>query len=175
MWRFFLQNYNSKPITHRIDWSTQADFKFFSDASGSGYAAVLGAKWIQGRFPESWIPKSIAIKELVPIYLAYRLWSSELQHSKILFFVDNMSVKWALHNHTSHDKIMMKMIRVMIKLSVKHDIIFDSQHIPGRHNLIADALSRFQVQKALTWAPWLHKDPSTLPHSWLPWSRDRRT
>ncbi|MCP3931187.1 MAG: hypothetical protein GY705_19050, partial [Bacteroidetes bacterium] len=54
MWRLLLNSFNSRPICPRIDWSTQTDFKFFTDACGFGYAAVLGDRWIQGRFPDHW-------------------------------------------------------------------------------------------------------------------------
>ena len=51
-WREFLVNFNGKRLLSRQVWNSAADLKF-SDASGMGYAAIVGHKWIQGSFPES--------------------------------------------------------------------------------------------------------------------------
>ncbi|MCP3933051.1 MAG: hypothetical protein GY705_28605, partial [Bacteroidetes bacterium] len=75
MWEYFLLHSNGSNIIKTINWSTDSDFKFYSDASGFAYAVVFGEHWIQGEFPVSWKDKSIAIKELVPIFLAFMKWS----------------------------------------------------------------------------------------------------
>ncbi|MCP3932293.1 MAG: hypothetical protein GY705_24740 [Bacteroidetes bacterium] len=169
-WKYFLDKFNSTPILPPINWTVDIKWKLFSDACGKGFASVFGHKWFLGSFPSHWLGKSIAIKELTPIFLSFILWIKYFENSKICFLVDNQSVMYVLRAKTSKDPILMGMIRKMVALSMIHNVMFSAVHIPGKHNVIADLLSRFQVEKAQKWAPWLDKEPTTFPKKLLPWS-----
>ena len=171
-WLTFLKQFNGTTVIRHINWSHDFDWRFYSDASGRGYAAIFGHKWVHGAFPIQWESKNIAVKELVPIYLAFQLWAKDFQHSKIKFVVDNASVVAILQNHTSTDPDIMYMIRHMVVLALKHNIVFSAAHIPGRHNVICDLISRFQVQKALDMTPWLQKSPHKVDEDLMPWFSD---
>ncbi|MCP3928348.1 MAG: hypothetical protein GY705_04535, partial [Bacteroidetes bacterium] len=73
VWKCLLENFNGTCIISSINWDTP-NWKIFSDASGEAYGVVLGDMWLQGEFPEEWKRKSIAIQELVPVYLAMIVW-----------------------------------------------------------------------------------------------------
>ena len=62
--------------------------------------------------------------------------------------VDNESIVHSLRSKTSRDPIFMSMVRRVVVLSMLYNIQFSSFHVPGRHNVIADLCSRFQVEKA---------------------------
>ena len=170
-WKYFLQKFSSTPILPKIDWKVDVNWRLYSDASGKGFSSIFGSMWIMGKFPVSWWPKSIAIKELTPIYLGFCMWIKLLQNSKICFLVDNESIVHVLRSKTSRDPIIMSMIRRMVVLSMLHNIQFYALHVPGRHNVVADLCSRFQVDKARKWAQWLDKDPTPIPKKLLPWSK----
>ena len=172
VWKLFLTSFNFTKIRRRIDWEQEVDWKFFSDACGLSYAAVFGHKWIQGTFPGDWMKTNIAIKELVPIYLAFRLWAPTLAHANILFRVDNEAICYVLSNHTSKEKSIMAMVRHMVLLALEHDITFSASHIPGKYNVIPDLLSRLQTKKALEIGRFLDPAPHQVPQDWLPWSND---
>ncbi len=169
-WKYFLQHFNSCPILPEVKWSASVKWKLFSDASGKGYAAIFGHKWIGGEFPKCWDSKSIAIKELTPIYLAFCLWIEFFKNEKICFLVDNMSVVHILRSKTSKDQILMSMVRKMVVLGMLNNVMFTAVHIPGKHNVVADLLSRFSFQKVRKVAPWLDAQPTKLPKKWYPWS-----
>ncbi|MCP3933623.1 MAG: hypothetical protein GY705_31535 [Bacteroidetes bacterium] len=59
-WIYFLDKFSATPILPPVKWTADVKWKLFSDASGRGFASVFGHKWFMGRFPEFWIPKSIA-------------------------------------------------------------------------------------------------------------------
>ena len=40
----------------------------------------------------------------------------------------------------------MDLVRFLVLISMKHNFLVRARHVPGVHNEIADALSRFQVQ-----------------------------
>ena len=168
-WKYFLSNFNCAPIMLPIQWSLDVDWKLFSDASGRGYAGIFGSHWVAGEFPDSWQDKSIAVKELAPIYITFTFWVKLLANSKILFLMDNYSVVHVLRSKTSRDPILMGMIRKMVVLSMLHNITFSANHIVGKHNVISDLISTFQVEKARELAPWLDEQPTKIPRGFLPW------
>ncbi len=86
--------------------------------------------------------------------------------------VDNMSVFFVLRNKTSKDCVTMGMIRKMVVVSMLHTIMFSAMHISGKHNVVTDALSRFQISRARGWAPWLKETPTQVKESFYPWSQE---
>ena len=86
----------------------------YSDASGFGFAAIFGSRWLQGRFPVTWVNVNIAIKELLPIVLAIRCWGAKMQNSRILFFSDNQSVVQIINTQTSREPMLMQLVRELV-------------------------------------------------------------
>ena len=168
-WKIFLDQFNGRFLCLPNKWSSSNTIKLYTDASGFGFAAVYGSNWFQGRFPDDWKHVNIAIKELLPISLAVRLWGQKMANSRILFMSDNISVVQIINSQTSRDSVLMDMVRSLVVSTMTHNIDFKSKHIPGKLNIIADGLSRFQVEKVFAVAPWLKKDPQIIPAEWLPW------
>ena len=50
---------------------------------------------------------------------------------------------------------------------MKHNFLVRARHVPGVHNEIADALSRFQVQRFRELAPGADQTPCTIPPSFM--------
>ena len=168
-WTQFLKAFNGVQLMKQEIWTSTNSFKLFSDASFLACAALFGSKWLRVEFPPQWSSVHIAPKELLPISLAFRYWAPLLKDSNIVFLVDNISVVHVINNKTSKDKIMMALIRQMMVTALFFNIQFCSRHIPGRHNLIPDLLSRLQDSKARSLAPWLSKSQVQVPTDWLPW------
>ena len=169
MWLHFLSNFNGKILISSHFWVKSSHIKFYSDASGSGYASVNGTSWIQGAFPPDWSKVNIAVKELLPLSLGFRFWAPRLKGSNLIFMVDNMAIVQVLQSQTSKDPHIMSLLRPMVITAMLHNIQFYAYHIPGKLNVIPDLLSRFQIQKALSLAPWLDRSPLQVPSAWLPW------
>ena len=168
-WSSFLDNFNGRVMCLPEAWESSKVLKLFSDASGKAYAAVLGHQWIQGSFPEAWLSKNIAVKELLPIALALRLWGPKLANKRIIFMTDNEAIVAVINHQSSKHPELMSLVRSLVMSSLQNNILFIAKHIPGRHNVIADFLSRYQVAKALKMAPWLDPQPLATPPEWLPW------
>ena len=168
-WKVFLDKFNGCFLCLPNRWVSSNTMKLFTDASGTGYAAVFGSHWIQGRFPDSWIKVNIAVKELLPIVLAVQLWGHQMKNSRILFMSDNQSVVYVINARTSKDTVMMDLLRKLVIATMSNNIDFQSKHIPGKYNVIADLLSRFQEEKVFHMAPWIRKTKTEVPMDWLPW------
>ena len=140
----------------------------FTDASAAAYAAVLGSHWIHGFFPPSWKDTNILIIELLPIVLAVHYWASP-SDSRILFHCDNQAIVAVINKQTSQDNITMSLILSLVFSCLKYSIMFVAKHIPGKHNVIADLLSRSQFTAAQKINPALDKTPQQIPATCLPW------
>ena len=135
----------------------------FTDAAGSvGFGAYFRGAWFNGKWlkhQELTAPGiSIAWQEMYAIVAAAATWSPELQCKKIVFNTDNMSIIQAWKKRSSRDhKLMLNLI------AARGNFMIKLVHIPGKTNEIADALSRFQVQRFRSLAPHAALTPTPIP------------
>lgn len=169
MWLVFIKQYNGTSMFINQTWLTSDTIRLYSDAAGAhGYAVVYGAQWAAGSFPTSWDQYGICLKELYPIALAMCLWGHNWANRKVMFLTDNMSCAFILNTLTSKETNTMKLVRHMVLKAMKHNVLFKGEHIPGRHNVVADLLSRSKFQRARQLATWLEELPVTIPAQLLP-------
>ena len=82
---------------------------------------------------------------------------------------DNMSVVSVINSLTSRDVSIMQLLRELVVACMRHNIQLAFKHVPGKTNVIADALSRFQNDSAHQAAPWLNQQADHFPADFLPW------
>ena len=170
-WITFMEGFNGKSVLLQDRWMSSDSLKLFSDsASTRGYAAVFGSQWFSGEWPALWQQYHITVLELFPIVAAIEYWGHQLRDKCILLLCDNKAVVDIINSQTSKDITVMILVRRLVVTSLKFNILFKSKHIPGKHNVIPDLLSRFQTETALQKAPWLNKLPTQLPEYILPWT-----
>jgi hypothetical protein len=168
-WLSFLEQFNGVSIFLEPVWSPSNSVSLYSDASGVGFAAVFGNRYLQGRWPTSWLHHSIALKELFPITLAIELWGNSLSNKRIMFFCDNSSVVSIINSQTSKQSDIMRLVRRLTIASMSFNILFRAQHIPGVDNVVSDRLSRFAEFQARLAAPALNSSPDAIPPRLQPW------
>jgi hypothetical protein len=115
-----------------------------------GYGGIYGSSW----FSKAWKTHqlisastgiSIAWQELFAIVVAAALWGSQWRAKRILFWCDNASVVAALKKCTSPKVRIMTLIRTLLSLAWEFNFEFAARHVAGTENLLADPLSRLQV------------------------------
>ena len=127
--------------------SAPTDVEVTSDAAGSlGFGAYFNAEWFSGAWAPSQADQSIAYKERFPVVVALHVWGSQWFWRHVLFRSDNEAVIHILHSRTSKVPCIMHLLRLLLSAAARFNFTFTSQHIPGIHNNIADALSRFHWQ-----------------------------
>ena len=104
-WLIFLQSFNGVSVLLDEHWISSEKLELFTDASNHGFAGVLKGKWFQGGWPSSWEQKHITIKELFPIVLALKMWSSHLRDRRLLILYDNQSVVCIINSQFSVHKV----------------------------------------------------------------------
>ena len=168
-WAMFLENYNGVSLIINDQWLASEKLELFTDASGIGFAGTLIGQWLQGYWPPSWNNFNIAIKELFPIILALILWSNILKDKHLLILRDNEAVVCVINSLTSKEKHLMSLIRTMTVSLMRNNVILRAQHVPGKQNIIADTLSRFQDTPEQRVQFGLYHLQSVIPQHLMPW------
>ena len=92
--------------------------------------------------PAEFVPENINIQELYPILMAIRRWGHKWRDKKVVCFSDNTHVVCALNKGKSVNSYAMDFLRQLFWLTALFNCQLVAVHIPGRENVIADALSR---------------------------------
>ena len=57
----------------------------------------------------------------------------------------------------------MVLVRHLVKICMKYNILIKSSHLSGESNILADSLSRQDLGKARRLAPWLDHEQIVIP------------
>ena len=154
VWLTFLTSFNGVYFFRNEIWENSVKLKLFTDAAGSlGFGAIFGNAWCYGRWPDEWLHRNIAILEFFPIVLSLCLWGDKMRNHSILFFTDNEALVHVINKQSCHDKVLMVFVRKLVLVCLEYNILFKAKHIPGTQNILADSLSRLQVQTFKQLAP----------------------
>jgi hypothetical protein len=113
------------------------------------------------------IMRDITLLELVPIILALFTWESHFTNKTILFRVDNMALVTIINKRISKSKSVMKLLRPLVPCTLRNNMQFKAVHIEGSINMIADALSRFQMRRFRKVASNADQHPAETPSEFL--------
>ncbi len=164
----FFQAFNGISIFQDQFWTSNADFSLYTDSAGAvGFGIYFQDKWAYSAWPLDWsqrgITSDITVLEWFPILVAVTLWGSELQNKKLLFHCDNQAVVHIINTQSSKSKSVMVVVRELVLRCLQFNLTLKSEHIPGSKNSLADALSRFQIEKFRRLAPRADPHPTAVP------------
>ena len=163
-WDTFLTQFNGKAFFLDPKCLTSHTLHLYTDAAQSlGFGAVLQEQWFYGAWPDEWKLFDITFLELFPIVLALHLWGHLLANKRIVFHTDNMALVFILNKFSSKDPTVMKLVRPLALVCLKDNIMFTAEHIPGTENILADTLSRLNLQKFHLVAPHMCPHPVQIP------------
>ena len=166
----FLARHNGKQIITLRQSVCASTLNMCTDSSLTGFGATFGAHYLAGRFPEEWKDLGIQLLELYPIYLVLELFASDLANKRVVVSCDNSSVVAALNSLTSRNTNVMKLLRRVVLTLLHNNISVHAVHVPGRLNLICDALSRQVTPRDLLRQGGYDRDPWPIPSHLLPGS-----
>ena len=164
-WSDFLTTWHGVSFWLFPGLSATPDLEVTSDAAGSlGFGAYFRNEWFSGAWAPSQAQQSIAYKELFPVVVASFVWGTQWFRRHILFRSDNDAVVHILTSRTSKIPAIMQLLRHLLSAAARFNFTFTAQHLPGIHNNIADALSRFRWQEFRRLAPEAQPLPVAVPH-----------
>ena len=120
---------------------------------------ILDTDRMQARLP---LDKVIRIREML-FKFGQKQSVSEWQGKRIMFYCDNLATVFIINKGRSRAQPIMKLMRRLTWCAAKGNFVIIAKHIPGIHNDIADALSRFQISRFRELAPGAALRPCPCP------------
>ncbi len=160
-WTAFLPRWPGVSFFHAAEWSTNADLALFTDACLTGYGGVFGNNWFSASFANiEVLDEAIGWKELFAVCAAVATWGARMRGRRILLQCDNEAVVTCIASGTTRSPPGMVLHRSLFYLCAMHSIEFRATHLPGVHNVLADALSRGDIARFQHLAPAADPSPA---------------
>ena len=147
IWLLFLQSFNGVTLYREQLFLSPSVQKIFTDASKTlGLGAVFGNKWFSIPWPSQWwTQQNITLLELVPIVQALEIWGPLLRNKCVQLNTDNQALTHVINTQSSKETLVRILVRKLVLLALKFNVLVRAVHLPGKLNSLSDALSRLQV------------------------------
>ncbi|XP_063055926.1 uncharacterized protein LOC134449746 [Engraulis encrasicolus] len=168
-WCQLLRSWNGVSFFYNDVHESSDSLALFTDAAPSvGFGGYFQGQWFADTWPvEFRTPASgsasIALFEIYPIVVASMLWGKDWSRKRIVLHCDNEAVVNIINKGRSSCTSIMSLVRRLTWQSVLLNFIITAEHIPGSHNVVADALSRFRFQDFRRLCPAARRDPMPCP------------
>ena len=115
----------------------------WSDASDVGWGAHLGEEVISDLWAPEEAELSINVRELLAIERALLWFAPQLCDSSVAIFADNATAIACLRNQGgTHSPLLNSIAQRILRWAESLPVVLSPQFIMGKHNVLADALSR---------------------------------
>jgi hypothetical protein len=137
-WQENLDRWNGRSVI-----TTQPDLAMYTDASNSGWGAVLQGQVAQGYWTAAERLLHINELELLAIEMGLRSFLPQVRHKVLLLRVDNTTAVAYLNHQGGTRSLRLSMAAQRIwELALDNGMYLEAVHIPGVDNVEADAASR---------------------------------
>ena len=149
-WSSFLPLFNGVSLikASSCDFS---DLHFATDASLTGGGAICLDECFHFQFSPDILTGAshISSLELYTIVVAVQFWAPKLRHRKFIVSCDNQAAVTVINSGSTKDYFMQRCLRQLWFSAAVFDFELQARHIPGDHNVLADALSRWDSDPSL--------------------------
>ena len=115
------------------------------DASLQGLGAVCDNEVYAVPIEFGFRDYQIVHLEMLNKLVALRLWAQRWYKKRIIIHCDKQAVVIVINSGKTRDPILAAITRNIAMITATQDINLKLVHIPGKHNRIADALSRINI------------------------------
>ena len=85
-----------------------------------------------------------------------------MSNKHVLFYTDNHALIHVINRQSCKDKELMFFVPKLVLACLRYNIVLKAKHIAGVNNILADALSRLQVQAFKRMAPQMDSSPTPI-------------
>ena len=163
MWFIFFKCHNGKTMFLSPVRESSISLNLYSDACKKACSATFQSCWFVIKFPVSWQERNIAFLEFYPIVIALQIFGVQLSNRNIVFHCDNKAIVDVINKQSCKNVELMKLMRYMVLTAMQYNIKFTAMHVPGKDNILADALSRLQVSPHLLAIFGMNGSPVPVP------------
>lgn len=153
MWKTFLTDmggrYNRPFMDFAVDFNA-TELEYYTDSSFKACAGYFDGRYFYQQWSRDFIEESYAninLLELYAIAVSIHLWAKHLQNHRVFIYSDNLSSVEMINSASSKCPRCMHLIRHITGVSMKWNTRFFCRHIIGRKNVLADKLSRLEIQE----------------------------
>ena len=163
-WATFLPTWNGVSMMS-VPSRANHDAFMISDASGNWGCGAYNSQgeWFQFQWPLAWASIHITIKELFPIVLSCAIWGGYWRGKTVKCLCDNVAVVAIINSGRSKDDRAMHLMRCLTFFLAHHSTNIFAEHLPGKDNVAADALSRDSLPLFHQQVQWAARLPTQLP------------
>ena len=163
-WCEFLPKWNRCSIVPNPLKIRSSDIKLFTDAAKTiGLGAIYGNAWIQAKWPKDFVDLDIDFKELFAIFAAVITWGKQWAGRRVVVVTDNKPITQIWDSGSTPAPKLMSLVRRLFLFAANNNFSMSFKHILGHYNEVADALSRFQVDRFKSLAPLADPHPTAIP------------
>lgn len=143
-WLDHAESQNGKPIRPPVVGVVLA-----SDASGSGWGAVLGSTMASGIWSQEQSQLHINVREMLAVQLGLLQLASHISNKHIQLQIDNTTVVSYLNRMGgTHSLHLDNLAQAIWGWALLRNIHLSAVHIPGKSNICADYLSRVSQDRS---------------------------
>ena len=145
-WLTFLPLFNGVSFIKSEVWSFD-DFHFATDACLTGGGATCQDQCFSVVFPPNIVQEAadITALELFVVVVATRAWAPLLAHHRFIVSCDNEAAVTVINSGITRDPFMQRCLRQLWFTASLHDFEIRASFVPGDHNFLPDALSRWHL------------------------------
>ena len=144
----------------------QAQEILFTDASQVGWGAHMGDLTASGTWPPCLAQAHINLLELEAVWMALKAFVEAAEGKHVLLNTDNTTVAAYVNKQGgAHSFTLSKRVEAMILWCQDRRILLSAKYVPGKLNILADALSRAHMILPTEWTV-VHR---VLEPIWVAW------
>ena len=125
------------------------EIDMYSDASGKiELGALCGSSWMYQTWPREFLIErkpSIEYLELFAVTAVVLSWIDRFRNRRVILFCDNQSVVDMINAISTSCMKCMVLIRLIVLKGLVENVRIFAKHVKGSKNVLADALSRDQI------------------------------
>lgn len=153
MWKTFLTDQNGSYNRPFMDFTVELqaqELQYFTDSSFLACAGYFDGRYFWKPWPTNLISETeanIVLLELYSIAVSIVLWAKYLRNYRVVIYSDSQSAVDIVNSASSRCPRCMHLVRIITKTSMNNNTRFFMRHISGKKNVLADKLSRLQIEQ----------------------------